>query len=262
MPKSADAPAITSASLAPSAGRSIYAILELTSAVGAVALVLAAFALKLNLDALKPGLFKVIDLVDIVSISFNTLFTIAPWLLVTIPLIWLAAMAAERLLVRLRHPFLNRVAVIVLTALLASGFAWLVGRLSGAITGWSHLLSAGSLVMIGLLTIAALALQYFRPESEMQRAKRLRVALLLVGILGAVSYFSRLKETLELSEMYLPAKTTLSGQTLCSTVLQVDPARRNFAVVFVGANTLIVECDGRGNYDIIKNPSGLIVAVR
>jgi hypothetical protein len=262
MPQSADAQATAPASLAPSTGRSIYAILELTSAVGAVALVLAALALKLNLDALKPGLFKVIDLVDIVSISFNTLFTIAPWLLITVPLIWLAAMVAERLLVRLRHRLLNRVANIVLTALLASCLAWLVGQLSGAITGWSHLLSVGSLVIIGLLTILAVALQYFRPDSTTQRTKRIHVVLLLVGILGAVSYFSRLKDTLEFSEMYLPAQTTLSGQKLCTTVLQSDPARRNFAVVFVGANTLIVECDGQGNYDIIKNPSGLIVAVR
>ena len=262
MPRSVDAPATAPASFAPSAGRSIYAILELTSAVGAVALVLAALALKLNLDALRPGLFKVIDLVDIVSISFNTLFTVAPWLLVTVPLIWLAEQAAGRLLVRLRQPMLMRAATITLTALLAAAFAWLVGRLSGAITGWSHLLSAGSLVIIGLLTILAAGLQYYRPDTAAQRAQRIRIVVLLAAVLGAVSYFSRLKDTLEFSEMYLPAQTTLSGQKLCTTVLQIDPARRNFAVVFVGANTLIVDCDGQGNYDIIKNPSGLIVAVR
>jgi hypothetical protein len=113
-----------------------------------------------------------------------------------------------------------------------------------------------------LLAVLTLAMHYVRPEPTIKRARRLRLVLLLLSVLGAVSYYSRLSDTLLYSEMYLPAQTTLSGQKLCTTVLQVNPAQRNFAVVFVGANTLIVDCDGRGNFDIIKNPSGLIVAVR
>ncbi len=261
MDQSTDAIAPVPANPPRSATRSIYAILELTSAVGAVALVLAAFALKLNLDALRPGLFKVIDLVDIVSISFNTLFTIAPWLLVLIPIIWLADMAAIRLLLRLRMPP-NLLANLVLTALLAAGLAWLIGRVSGAITGWSHMLSAGSLTIIGMIALALLGLHHFRPQPAGQLTRRIRVVVILLSLMAMVSYYSRLKDTLYFSEMYLPAQTVLSGQRLCSNRLPIDPKRVGFVVVFIGANTMIVECDGRGNFDVIKNPSGLIVAVR